>query len=130
MDLKIEPVTASSWPLYKIALRALKLPVPRVRPKLGLLLTRKVNESRVEAVSGGCIFLAGDLALLLHAFGREWQKDETRALVAPWLERLGQSLADLAYMHGTVVLAVPWNDNSHVTLQAMGYRMPITGLGR
>jgi hypothetical protein len=135
MDLLIEPVTVLSWPLYRAALKAQDLPAPLVRPRRGLMLTRLVRDvadgsAKKEAVAGGCVYRAGDLSVLLHAFGKQWSKEDSIAAVAPFLTRLGQALADIAYVDGATLVAFPWSENAFAALGAMGFKTQITGLAR
>ena len=128
MDLVIEPVSVASWPIYRRALAAHQLPVPTVRPRRGLMLTRVVNEKK-EAVAGGCLYIAGDAAMLLHGFSRAWAKKESEAAIAPWMTQLGMSLKTFGLLLGAqVVVALPWTDNAAKAFASMGFAKPVPAL--
>lgn len=130
LELRIEPVTALTWPLYKLALASLSVPGPLSRPKLGLMLTRPLRGAQMaqdgrEAIAGACLYFADDIALVLYPFARAWKKEETAKLYEPGMKSLGDAIAQLAYFHGKLSCAFPATANGVGALAQMGYTKPI-----
>jgi hypothetical protein len=139
MELNIEPVSRTSWPLYRSALDRLKVPRHKspVPMRRGLMLVRSLRTDVASGkpsreVIGGALLvpLSSDILVVMLPFRKPFVKPELDAEVAEWMGRLGTTLSSLAYFDGRTPLGLPNSELGARALAEMGFTSPVPLLGR
>ncbi len=136
MDLTIEPVHRTSWPLYRDAIIRLKLPLPPPGARRGIMVVRALpgdvaaGKLGKEAIAG-VLFASvlGDLQLLLFAFRKNFTNAKMEAELAAYMPSFGTIAMSLGNFAGRGVLAMPNSESATKCFAEMGFTQPVTLLG-